>query len=63
MEVEATPGQPARRERCPSCGAEQGLIRVGHAALSGGGTYDRFFCASCCSSVEIRGATQASHRR
>jgi hypothetical protein len=41
----------AGKERCPRCGAPGGLIRVQHA-VSASGSYDRFFCASCCSSFE-----------
>jgi transposase-like protein len=58
--MDAVDAEQPRRESCPSCGAEQSLIRVEHAALSGGRTYDRFFCASCCSSVEIHGSTRVS---
>jgi hypothetical protein len=43
------------RRNCPTCGAAESLLRVEHAALSDGSTYDRFFCAKCCSSVEVHG--------
>jgi transposase-like protein len=56
MHAEIGAERPIGRESCPTCGAERGLIRVEHAKLSGGRTYERYFCASCCVSVEVRGA-------
>jgi uncharacterized protein (DUF983 family) len=62
MDVNAESLPRGEQERCPSCGAGRTLIRVEHALLAAGGSYDRYFCASCCSSVEFHGGPGFSHR-
>ncbi len=54
----ATPNR--NRASCPQCGSTHGVVRVDHSAGSNGATYDRFFCARCCNSFEVRLPTAPS---